>query len=144
MAQAAEWKLISSRRRRSAAAVALAEDPRGVAGELRVGVRLDLDLDRQVAGGGGEKLVQRQRPLGRRLAITIEDPSTEDLGGAALMGPAVERGAEREERIVKEHQLAVRGHADVGLEAVDPGRQRLRQGRGRGVGPIGTTQAVCV
>ena len=54
--------------------VTLAENLRRVAGELWIGVGLDLHLNRQVAGGRGEQLVQRQRPLRRRLAITIEDP----------------------------------------------------------------------
>ena len=45
---------------------------------------------------------------------------------------------------MKEDQLAVRGQADIRLEAVDPGRQRPGQGRGGGVGPIGATEAVCV
>ena len=123
---------------------ALAHRGGGPASEVGIGVRFHLHLDRQVRRNPSEKLVQGQGPLGSRDAVAVEESSLGDRGGRLLVGPAVERRAERKQRIVKEHEPPVGGQADVGLEAVHTGRQGAGESLGGGVGAISATEAVCV
>ena len=58
------------------------------------------------------------------------------------MRPAQDRGGEREQRVVEQHQLAVGGQAAVRLEPVERLRDRAPERLLRGVGPIGAAEAV--
>ena len=109
----------------------LAACPRGVVGEpvadrsggapreRGVGVGLDLELERRVWWREPEQLVEQKRRLLAWSAVALTQPPRPDLRRGALMRPARERGAELEQRVVQQHQLAVRGQAAVCLEPVD-------------------------
>ena len=109
----------------------LAACPRGVVGESvadrsggaprerGVGVGLDLELERRVWWRELEQLVEQKRTLLAWSAVALTQPPRPDLRRGALMRPARERGAELEQRVVEQHQLAVRGQAAVCLEPVD-------------------------
>ena len=49
----------------------------------------------------------------------MAEPARADLRRGALVGPAGHRGADFEQRIVQQHELAVGGQAAVRLEAVE-------------------------
>jgi hypothetical protein len=67
-----------------------------------------------------------------------------DASGRRLVSPPVERCSEREQRVVEQHQPAVHGEADVGLEPVGASGEGPGEGGYRGVRAVGTPQAMRV
>ena len=115
---------------RRVVAKALAEGSGGVARERWVGVRLDLELERRAGRRELEQLVEQQRALVARSAVAVAEPARADLRRGALVGPAGQRGADFEQRVVQQHELAVGGQAAVRLETVEwPLRARRRAPR---------------
>src|SRR5688500_13321600 len=104
---APDQKLITSVRSRRVVAKTLAESSGGAACEGRVGVRLDLELERRARRREFEQLLEQQRALVAWSAVSVAEPARADLRGGALVGPAGHRGAGFEQRVVQQHQLAV-------------------------------------
>ena len=97
----------------------LADGSRGAACEGWVGVRFDLELEPRAGRREVEQFVEQQRALVAYSAVEVAQPPRADLRRGALMRPAGYGGAEVEQRVVQQHELAVGGQAAVRLEAVD-------------------------
>jgi len=97
----------------------LADGSRGAACEGWVGVRFDLELEPRAGRREVEQFVEQQRALVAYSAVEVAQPPRADLRRGALMRPAGYGGAEVEQGVVQQHELAVGGHAAVRLEAVD-------------------------
>jgi hypothetical protein len=82
--------------------------------------------------------------LRRRLSRGVTDERRSDLFSGPLARPAIERGAEREQRIVQQDQPVVGGQAYIGLEALDRTGQGVAKGSRRGVWTVVATEPVCV
>ena len=61
-----------------------------------------------------------------------------------LVRPAVERGPEREQRIVQQDEPLVGGQADVGLEALDRAGQGVSKSGRRGIRTVVAAESVCI
>ena len=125
-------------------AKALAERSGGAACEGWVGVRLDLELERRAEGREVEQLVEQQRALVARSAVSVAEPTSADLRGGALVGPAGHGGADLEQRVVQQHELAVGGQAAVRLEAVERPPKCAGERRRRRVRAVGAAEAMGV
>ena len=129
---------------RRVVAKALAESSGGAACEGWVGVRLDLELERRAGRREFEQLVEQQRALVAWSAVSVAEPARADLRGGALVGPAGQRRADFEQRVVQQHELAVGGQAAVRLEAVERPLECAGERRGRRVRAVGAAEAVGV
>jgi hypothetical protein len=122
----------------------LAERLGGAAGKGRVGVRLDLELKADRLRHQVDQLLEQERMLRRRLPGGIADERRPDLFSGPLARPAIERGAEREQRIVQQDQPIVGGQAYVGLEALDRAGQGVAKSGCRGVRTVVAAEPVCI
>jgi hypothetical protein len=104
---------------RRVVAQALAEGAGGAACEGWVGVCLDLQLERRAGRRPLEQLVDQQRALVARSAVSVAEPAHADLRRGALVGPAGQHRDDFEQRAVQQHELADGGQAAVRLEAVE-------------------------
>jgi len=129
---------------RRVVAKALAERSGGAACEGWVGVRLDLELERRVGRRALKQLVEQQRALVARSAVSVAEPARADLRRGALVGPTGQRRGDLEKRVVQQHELAVAGQAAVRLEAVEWPLECAGERRGRRVGAVGAAEAVGV
>jgi hypothetical protein len=129
---------------RRVVAKALAEGSGSLACEGWVGVRLDLELERRAGRREFEQLVQHQRALVAWSAVRVAEPARADLHRGALVGPAGHRGADFEQRIVQQHEVAVGGQAAVSLEAVERPLECAGKRRARRVRAVGAAEAVGV
>ena len=100
-------------------AKSVADGSRSAACEGWVRVRFDLELERRAGRREVEQLVEQQRALVACSAVAVAQPACADLRRGALMRPAGRGGAEVEQRVVQQHELAVGGQAAVRLEAVE-------------------------
>ena len=116
---------------RRVVAKALAERSGSVACEGWIGVRLDLELERRAGRHEFEQLVEQQRALVAWSAVRVAEPARADLHSGAFVSPAGHRGADFEQRVVQQHELAVGGQAAVRLEAVERPPERAGKRRGR-------------
>jgi hypothetical protein len=91
---------------RRVVAKALAESSGSVACEGRVGVCLDLELERRAGRRELEQVVEQQRALVAWSAVRVAEPARADLRRGALVGPAGHRGADFEQRVVQQHEFA--------------------------------------
>ena len=122
----------------------LADGSRGAACEGWVGMRFDLELERRAGRREVEQLIEQQRALGAWCAVAVAQPACADLRRGALMRPARHGGAEVEQRVVQQHELAVGGQAAVRLEAVEWLVQCAVERRERRVRAVRAAQAVGV
>ena len=122
----------------------LADGSRGAACEGWVGVRFDLELERRAGRREVEQLVEQQRALVAWCAVAVAQPPRADLRRGALMRPAGHGGAEVEQRVVQQHELAVGGQAAVRLEAVEWLLDCAVERRERRVRAVRTAEAVGV
>ena len=107
-------------------------------------MRLDLELEANPLRDQLDQLFQQQGMLGRRPSRGVTDERRSDLLGRRLVRPAIERGPERQQRIVEQNELAVARQADVGLEAFDRAAQgALERGR-RGIRTVMTAESMRV
>ena len=111
---------------RRVVAKVLAESSGGATCEGWVGVRLDFELERRVGRRALEQLVEQQRALVARSAVSVAEPAHADLRRRALVGPAGQRRDDFEQRVVQRHELADGGQAAVRLEAVEWPLKRAR------------------
>jgi len=100
--------------------------PGGREGARGVGVCLDLQLERGAGPRALEQLVDQQRALVARSAVSVAEPAHADLRRRALVGPAGQRRDDFEQRVVQRHELADGGQAAVRLEAVEWPLKRAR------------------
>jgi len=129
---------------RRVVAKALAKSLGGAACEGRLGVCLDLELERPAGRGEFEQLVEQQRPLLAWSAVSVTEPARADLRHGALVRPAGHRGADFEQRVVQQYELAVGGQAAVRLDAVEWPLKCAGERRGRRVRSVGAAEAVGV
>jgi len=125
-------------------AKALAESAGSMACEGWVGVRLDLELERRAGRREFEQLVEQQRALVAWSAVRVAEPTRADLRRGALVRPAGHRGADLEQRVVQQHELAVGGQAAVRLEAVGRPPECAGKRRARRVRAVGGAEAMGV
>ena len=96
---------------------------------------LDLELEDDVARRRREQVVDEQRGLRRQAALAVPQPCPPELTRSALMREALEVRAERQVRIVQQHERAVRGQAHVGLETSTPAASAPRSAAAEESGP---------
>ena len=99
-------------------------------------MRLDVELEHEIARRDRQQLVHEKWRLATRRSRAAQ------LGGRALVRPSLEVRAERQPRVVQQHQLAVSGQAYVAFQAVGVRGQRARQRGSRIVGPVGAAETV--
>jgi hypothetical protein len=121
-------------------AKALADGRRRPAGEFRVRLRLDLDLHDQLWWSQLEQPGEGHRRLTNRRTARIENARPLQLFRVALVDPARERGAQGEERVVQQDELAVRRQAGVSLDTLHRSGERAAQRRLRVVRAISPAQ----
>jgi hypothetical protein len=107
-------------------------------------VRFDLELERRAGRPQLEQLIEPQRMLIAGSAVGVAQPGREDLRRCALMRPAGHGGAELEQRVVQQHEVAVGGQAAVRLEAVEWLLEGASERRERRVRAVGAAEAVGV
>ena len=122
----------------------LADGSRGAAREGWVRVGFDLELERRAGRREVEKLVEQQRALVAYRPIEVAQTPRADLHRSALMRPAGHGGAEVEQRVVQQHELAVGGQTAVRLEAVERLLDCAVERRERRVRAVRTAEAVGV
>jgi hypothetical protein len=92
---------------RRVVAKALAESSGSVAGEGWDGVGHDLELECRTGRREFEQLVEQQRALVAWSAVRVAEPARADLHRGPLVSPAGHRGADVEQWVVQQHELAV-------------------------------------
>jgi hypothetical protein len=120
----------------------LAEGSGGVACERWVGVRRVLELERRAGRREFEQLVEKERALVARSAVRVAEPAGSDLCRCALVDSAGQCGADFEQRVVQQHELAVGGQAAVRFKTVERPLERSGERRARRVRAVGPAEAV--
>ena len=105
-------------------------------------MRFDLELERRAGRRDLEQLLEQERALLAWCPVAVAQPACADPCCCVLMRPAGYRGAEVEQRVVQQHELAVGGQATVRLQAVEWLPECAAERRERRVWAVRAAEAV--